>query len=72
MARPTNFADPDFEPTDEELQQLSHEAFAGVAAQHLESDALLRTQIAELRIEARARLRELVARFWPERSSSLG
>jgi hypothetical protein len=30
MRRRTNFADPDYEPTDEELGELIHEAFAPV------------------------------------------
>jgi hypothetical protein len=31
MSGPINLADPSFEPTDEQLQDLSRRAFAGVA-----------------------------------------
>lgn len=53
-----NFGDPDFEPTDEQLQALAHEAFAEVSTQHRETLARLRDQIARLRVEALARLEQ--------------
>ncbi len=37
MSTTANFADPDFEPTDEQLQQLSHEAFADVGERNREA-----------------------------------
>ena len=60
VARKVNLADPDFEPTDDELQQLVHEAFAEVAAQRTESAARLRARIAKLRDDSRANLREIL------------
>ncbi len=41
----TNFADPDREPTDDELQELSREAFAGVGAAHDRALAALEERI---------------------------
>lgn len=41
----TNFADPDREPTDEELVALSREAFAGVSAAHDRALAAMRERI---------------------------
>ena len=41
----TNLADPDREPTDEELQQLSREAFAGVRDARERALAALRARI---------------------------
>ncbi len=52
MARRVNLADPDFEPTDDELRQLSARAFAGVAAAHERALARLRDEIAAARAEA--------------------
>ncbi|MBI5498092.1 MAG: hypothetical protein HY904_24025 [Deltaproteobacteria bacterium] len=46
MSRKTNFADPAYEPTDEELVELSHEAFADVTARH---QAALQRLYAEVR-----------------------
>jgi len=51
-----NFGDPDFEPTDEQLQGLAHEAFAAVPGRHRETMARLRHEVATLRQEALARL----------------
>jgi hypothetical protein len=51
-----NLADPDFEPTDEQLQGLSKRAFANVGAKH---DAVL----AKLRAEIRARQSVAVKAF---------
>jgi hypothetical protein len=41
----TNLADPDREPTDEELAQLSHAAFADVAAANERALSALRERI---------------------------
>jgi hypothetical protein len=46
-----NLADPDFEPTDEQLRALSRRAFAEVAAQNAEAAARLASAI-----EARRKL----------------
>jgi hypothetical protein len=70
VPRPTNFADPAFEPTDEELQQLSHEAFAGVAAQRRVAEVLMHARIAELRAETLARFRPLFARVRRSRENA--
>jgi hypothetical protein len=40
-----NLADPDFEPTDEQLIGLSRRAFAGVTAKHEAALAKLRAEI---------------------------
>ena len=50
------FADPEFEPTDEQLQDLSREAFADVAARHARALELLRERIAALRADVMARM----------------
>jgi hypothetical protein len=42
-----NMADPDFEPTDEQLQQLAHEAFAHVASENQARIAAMRKRIAK-------------------------
>jgi hypothetical protein len=55
MARATNFGDPSFEPTDEELADLMHEAFAEVPARNAAALARLENEIAELRAQALAR-----------------
>jgi hypothetical protein len=52
MAEPINLADPDFEPTDEQLIGLSTRAFAGVRAAHEAAMRRLRAQIAAAREEA--------------------
>lgn len=56
MKRAPNFADPDFEPTDEQLEQLSREAFADVARKNEEALARLRAQVAKLCADSLARL----------------
>jgi hypothetical protein len=55
MVRTTNFGDPSYEPTDEELAELMREAFADVPARSAAALARLRQQIAELRVQAMAR-----------------
>jgi hypothetical protein len=52
-----DFGDPDFEPTDEQLSALSHEAFADVGARHQAAFAALRARVAALRVEVLAELR---------------
>jgi hypothetical protein len=42
-----NLADPDFEPTDEQLIELSKRAFADVKARHEAALAKLRAEIAD-------------------------
>jgi predicted Zn-dependent protease with MMP-like domain len=54
MAR--NLADPEYEPSDEELQQLAHDAFAEVPERHREATRRLWEQIAVLRAQVMARL----------------
>jgi hypothetical protein len=56
MLRVTNFGDPTFEPTDDELAELMREAFAEVPARRAAALARLRREIAELREQAMARL----------------
>ncbi|HWO22807.1 MAG TPA: hypothetical protein VNO30_28805 [Kofleriaceae bacterium] len=51
-----NLADPEFEPTDEQLAELFKRAFADVGSKHRESLARLRAEIARLRIEARRKV----------------
>ena len=46
-----NLADPDYEPTDEELQELVHSAFADVAARNQEALRLVHVKIAALRAD---------------------
>jgi len=61
MERKVNLADPEFEPTDEELIELAHRAFAGVAKANEATQAKLRADIAALREESLRRL----ARWFP-------
>jgi hypothetical protein len=58
MSKAANFADPDFEPTDEQLQELSREAFANVRAQQEHTLAQLRTSIRSRTAEAMKRLQQ--------------
>ena len=58
MARVTNFGDPSFEPTDEELAELMHEAFAEVPARNAAAMAQLENEIAELRTRALIRFEQ--------------
>ena len=51
-----NLADPEFEPTDEQLEALFKRAFAEVGSKHRESLARLRAEIALLRVEVRRRV----------------
>lgn len=47
-----NLADPDFEPTDEQLQELARRAFAGVAEAHARALKALHERIAVMAEEA--------------------
>jgi len=51
-----NLADPEFEPSDEQLGELFRRAFSEVNSKHRESLARLRAEIARLRVEARRRV----------------
>lgn len=57
MARATNFGDPSYEPTDEELAELMHEAFADVPARSAAALAKVRDDVRRLSEEAAARWR---------------
>jgi hypothetical protein len=58
MRRVTNFGDPSYEPTDEELAELMHEAFADVPARNAEALAKVHEEVARLREEAFAWLKQ--------------
>ncbi|HTJ46412.1 MAG TPA: hypothetical protein VL463_30110 [Kofleriaceae bacterium] len=49
---PPNLADPSVEPTDEELQGLSRDAFANVKAENAAARQRVRARIVELRAES--------------------
>lgn len=51
-----NLSDPAFEPSDEQLQQLSRDAFADLGAQRLAADAKLRAEIAAFRASVASEL----------------
>lgn len=51
-----NLADPDFEPTDAQLQELTRSAFAHVQAAHDASLNRLRLEIAQARMLALQRI----------------
>lgn len=53
-----DLTDPSFEPTDEQLRELSKRAFAHLAEERLQSDARLKAEIARLTEEALRRLHE--------------
>jgi hypothetical protein len=56
VSDPADFANPEFEPTDEQLQALSREAFAEVSARNRAASVRLRARVAALRSEVLARL----------------
>ena len=58
MARVTNFGDPSFEPTDEELAELMQEAFADVPARSAAALARIRREIEELSAQTMLRLQQ--------------
>jgi hypothetical protein len=59
--RTTNFGDPSYEPTDEELAELMREAFADVPARNAAALDRLHQEIASLRVQAMADLEQLLA-----------
>lgn len=63
MTRVTNFGDPSFEPTDEELAELMREAFADVPARSAAALSRIREEIEELRVQAMARLEQRLSGF---------
>lgn len=62
MARKVELSNPDFEPTDEELQELSRRAFAGVAERYAEALAKLEREIERGRQEVLARVEARLAK----------
>lgn len=59
MSRVANFGDPSFEPTDEDLAELMHEAFAEVPARNAAALARIHSEVARLREDALAWLEYL-------------
>jgi len=57
MTERRNLADPEYEPTDEDLQGLAREAFAHVRGAHERALSQLRDEIAVERAEVLARIR---------------
>jgi hypothetical protein len=57
MAAHGDLSDPDYEPTDEELRELVHSAFADVAAQNEAALRKIHAEIAVLREEVMAQFR---------------
>ena len=51
MPRRVNFADPEYEPSDEDLAELMHEAFAGIGEAREESLRAMRARIAAAQAE---------------------
>jgi len=66
MSPVPNLADPDVEPTDEELEGLMKRAFAEVRAQNAAVQERIRAEIAAEREQVRARLRS-AGRLRPSR-----
>ena len=66
MPSPINLADPDFEPSDEDLTGLMTRAFAGVREAKERNLVDMRARIAQLQIEAMARFE---ARSGPRRTA---
>lgn len=56
MPAPGNLADPDYEPTDEDLERLMRDAFAGIREAREESLRQMRERIARLSAEVLERL----------------
>jgi hypothetical protein len=57
MPRQTNFANPDFEPTDDELGELMREAFAGIKEAKARSLQEMHERIAKAQAEMRNSLK---------------
>jgi hypothetical protein len=55
MSAHGNLADPTYEPSDEDLDRLMHDAFSGMGRAREESLAAMRARIERLQAEARAR-----------------
>lgn len=55
MTPPGNLADPDYEPSDEDIARLMRDAFVGLAKTREESLRAMAARIETLRVEARAR-----------------
>lgn len=59
MRTGSNFADPEYEPTDEELAELMHEAFSGIREAREQSLREMRARISVAQERARARIADL-------------
>lgn len=55
MVAPVNLADPAYEPSDDDLARLMHDAFQGLSDARDESLRAMRARIERLQIEARER-----------------
>ena len=62
MSRKIDLSDPAFEPTDEELQELSKRAFAGVGERHALALRKVEDEMEERRKEVLVRVEEALAR----------
>jgi hypothetical protein len=51
VAKHGNLADPEYEPTDDELRELAHSAFADVAARNEQALRRVREEIATIHAE---------------------
>ena len=58
--RARNLADPEYEPTDEELRELAHSAFADVASRNAEALRRVHAEIEKSRVELMKRLPALL------------
>lgn len=55
VAARINLADPDYEPSDDDLARLMHDAFAGLRDAREESLRAMRVRIERLQVDARTR-----------------
>lgn len=55
MIARVNLADPDYEPSDDDLSRLMHDAFAGLSDAREDRLRAMRARIEHLQIEARKR-----------------
>ena len=62
MVTPVNLADPDIEPSDEQLEGLMHRAFAGIADGHEASLRAMRARITAAQAEVLRALETDLAR----------
>lgn len=65
MSDRVNFADPEYEPTDDDLRQLSREAFAHVRAAHEAALVEMRARIEKERVEVLRRVHARLGRRDP-------